>query len=144
MQLQPKENILLITPTLAGGGSERVLLNVAEGFAELGYTVHVVVLKNQVDFDVDSRVKLCVLDLPKIISNLRLLQNLFLKAFFYYYLHINGPFALIISNYQSRSGFLSKRVVGKVWYWLHTDYWSDFAKRAIFKPRQTDLSLIHI
>jgi glycosyltransferase involved in cell wall biosynthesis len=128
--------ILMITPTLAGGGAERVLLNVAEGFAELGYEVHVAVIKNQIDFAVPDGLILHVVDPPAWVTKHKIVQNLVLKVYFRRLLRACGPFALILSNYQSRADFLPKESADRLFFWIHSDYWSDVAAIMETSPRR--------
>lgn len=126
----------MITPTLAGGGAERVLLNVAEGFAELGYEVHVAVIKNQIDFAVPDGLILHVVDPPAWVTKHKIVQNLMLKVYFRRLLRACGPFALILSNYQSRADFLPKESADRLFFWIHSDYWSDVAAIMETSPRR--------
>lgn len=126
--------ILFIAPTLEGGGSGRVLLNVAELFIDLGYEAHVLVLKDMIDFDVDERIRLRVLAIPEAISKHKLLQHLAFTVFFRFYLCRHGPFALILSNYQSRYRFAPDAVAERLFFWIHADYWSDIAALLPTRP----------
>lgn len=123
----PLGRILFIAPTLEGGGSGRVLLNVAELFSSLGYEAHVLVLKDMIDFDVDERIRLRVLSIPEPISKHKLLQHLIFTVFLKNYLRSQGPFDLILSNYQSRYQFYPDTVAERIFFWIHADYWSDIA-----------------
>jgi len=128
--------ILLITPTLAGGGAERVLLNVGEGFAELGHEVHVVTIKNQIDFVVPDGLILHVVDPPEWVTKHKIVQTLVLKVYFRRLLRTRGPFALVLSNYQSRANFLPKAMADRLFFWIHSDYWSDIAAIVETAPRR--------
>lgn len=136
MERRENRRILLITPTLAGGGAERVLLNVAEGFTALGYAVHVAVLKNQIDFHVDPAVRLHVVDLPEYVTKHKIVQTLVLKVYLRRLLRTHGPFALILSNYQSRANFLPQEMADRLFFWIHSDYWSDVAATVKTAPRR--------
>ncbi len=126
--------ILFIAPTLEGGGSGRVLLNVAELFTDLGYEAHVLVLKDMIDFTVDERIYLRVLAIPEPISKHKILQHLAFTIFFRIYLRKHGPFDLIFSNYQSRYQFYPNTVADQLFFWIHADYWSDIAALLPTRP----------
>lgn len=130
--------ILLITPTLAGGGAERVLLNVGQGFADQGYGVHVVVLKNQLDYPIDQRLHRSVIDWPGWVTKHKLLQNGLLRRFMRRFLARHGPFALILSNYQSRGEFLPAHARSRLFFWVHSDYWSEVAACMAAAPARAD------
>ncbi len=117
----------MITPTLAGGGAERVLLNVADGLAKLGHSVHVSVIKNQVDYNVDDQIHLHIVGLPSAVTKHKILQTICLKFSLARLLRQHGPFDLILSNYQSRADFLPKSARDHLFFWIHSDYWSDIA-----------------
>lgn len=131
-----KHKVLMITPTLAGGGAERVLLNLAEGLDQLGDEIHIVVIKNQLDYDVASHLHLHVVDLPPVVTKHKVLQTIYLRFFFRRLLRQHGPFDLILSNYQSRADFLPASAREKLFFWIHSDYWSDIAAILHSSPRK--------
>ncbi|ODN42659.1 glycosyltransferase family protein [Piscirickettsia litoralis] len=51
-------NILFISKSLTGGGSERVLINIAHMLKERGFTCHILLLNKQIEFEVDSDVSI--------------------------------------------------------------------------------------
>ncbi len=44
----------LLIDTLTGGGAERIVLNFAEGFADFGVDVHIILVKNEIVYDIDE------------------------------------------------------------------------------------------
>ncbi len=79
-QRHKHDRISLFAPSLVGGGAERVMVNLANGIAERGFTVDLVLASaqgpylNQVSSDVrvvDLKVARVVSSLPKLVSYLR-------------------------------------------------------------------------
>lgn len=67
----------LLVDSLVGGGAERVALNFAEKFIELGHDAHVVILRNQVEHDV-GRVPVHALTDTGVLSPNRVINKLLL------------------------------------------------------------------
>ena len=93
------KNIVLTIFSLQGGGAERFVLTLAEGFKQLGYKPHIVCFKNQVDYEV-SDIHLHFLSyqsyrwMPKYIRN-----KVFARVFDKYVKNnITDTPALLISN----------------------------------------------
>ncbi|ELI9681858.1 glycosyltransferase [Vibrio vulnificus] len=61
------KRVVFYRPNLYSGGAERVIVNKANTFCEMGYSVHIVLLENRVEYDLDPRINL------HIIGNSRLL-----------------------------------------------------------------------
>lgn len=131
-----QERIMLISPTLEGGGSDRVLLNLAELLCDRGFQVHVIVLKDRIDFRVDERIRLVVVGIPEAVAKHKVLQNLWFTLFLKRYLNNQGPFALILSNYQSRTDFFPAAMAPRVYFWVHADYWTDIERLQSASPRR--------
>lgn len=59
------KTIVLATFTLQGGGAERFVLTLAKAFIELGFDVHVISFKSQVDYLLDDAITVHFLDYQK-------------------------------------------------------------------------------
>ena len=66
------ERIALFSPSLAGGGAERVMMNLARGFVERGYTVDFVLSSAKGEYfeQLDSRVRLIDLRARRVVTSL--------------------------------------------------------------------------
>jgi len=82
------KKIAIFSPSLAGGGSERVMLNLAFGFAEKGYSVDMVLISANGQYldKLHHRVRLIDLGARRIVATLPALIN---------YLRENKPAALL-------------------------------------------------
>ena len=53
-----KSTVVILIPTLQGGGAERIAINLATGFSQQNFEVHVVLtLKNEINFEFKSNGK---------------------------------------------------------------------------------------
>ena len=59
------KNIVLIIDSLIGGGAENMNVRLAELFVEKKYTVHLITLKNIINFDINTKVNLVTLNYEK-------------------------------------------------------------------------------
>jgi len=50
--------IVLLNDSLIGGGAEKITLTLAKGFKQKGYDVHIILIKNIIDYDIDNEVKI--------------------------------------------------------------------------------------
>ncbi len=123
-------NVCLIAPNITGqGGSERVLVNIANYFVQEGHQVTLIVRDAGSAYPLHSQVELCVLDinspsLKKIKQYVTWKINRTLKT-----LEKQKSFDLILSNYQSRAPF--KSIYGtKIYYFVHNDYGADYLRLA--------------
>jgi len=59
------KNIVLIIDSLTGGGAENMNVRLSELFLEKNYTVHLIILKNIINFDLNEKVNFITLDYKK-------------------------------------------------------------------------------
>ncbi len=110
-----KDRVSLFVPTLAGGGAERVILNLAQGFAERGLAVDLVLAQAEGPYldQVSPKVRLIDLKAPRVLLSLPALIR---------YLRQERPAALlcamhhtnIVSLWAKRLSGVSTRVVATV------------------------------
>lgn len=72
MNTQPSKRIAFYMPSLAGGGAQRVFLHLAQGFAERGYEVHLVLARAQGPYlpQVPSCVRVIDLGASRVLTSL--------------------------------------------------------------------------
>ncbi|MGC3965005.1 MAG: glycosyltransferase [Rhodocyclaceae bacterium] len=68
----------LLIDSLIGGGAERVVLNFAQEFQQQGHDVHVVLVKNEIQHDVPSNIRIHTLSDDGHVTNIRALNKLLL------------------------------------------------------------------
>lgn len=61
--LDKKEKVLLVINCLQGGGAERSVLTLGQGFYELGYEVHILRFKSKVAYDLSDNISYHQMDL---------------------------------------------------------------------------------
>ena len=95
-------NVGFIIDSLNGGGAERAVLNLSKEIANLGHVVHIFILKDEIDFNIDkSTFKLHVLSNngkvhPISFVNKRMLAKILLKKID----EQNIKFSLFVSNLE--------------------------------------------
>src|SRR6056297_2983508 len=101
------EKLTLFMTGLAGGGAERVMLTLAEGFADMGYEVDLVVTKatGTLVKEVPSNVKLVDLKAPRIIASLPALTS---------YLRREKPMAILSAMKPANCVAVWAKVFSKV------------------------------
>ena len=52
------KKIVLLNDSLIGGGAERITLNLARGFKKRGYEVHIILVKNIIDYEIEEDIKI--------------------------------------------------------------------------------------
>lgn len=69
---QPKRHIAIYLPSLRGGGAERVMVTLANGFAEYGYRVDLVLTRAEGPFlsEVSQKVRIIDLDNGRVLASL--------------------------------------------------------------------------
>ena len=95
--------IVLAIFTLQGGGAERFVLTLAKAFAQLGFQVHVVSFKRQVDYDLPDSIHYHFLDYQayRWLPDGPLRHRLFAHRFDRYVRqHIGRPILLLSNLYQ--------------------------------------------
>ena len=132
------KKILLLTPSISVGGSERVLFNVADLFIDSGYEVHCVFCKEaKMEMIPPKKLILHRSFLPKKINirflTLKIVKNYVVK------LDKEHEFSIIISNFTTRKKLFSDKLDKKIHYYLHFDYGAILDKDK--KTKQEKLSL---
>lgn len=61
--MNSKEKVLLVINCLQGGGAERSVLTLGQGFYELGYDVHILRFKSRVAYELSNDISYHQLDL---------------------------------------------------------------------------------
>ncbi len=97
------KNIALFVETLGAGGIQKVVLQLAEAFLKKGHVVHLFVLRNRIDYEVNSEIDLHVLSDGNISRIAQLRPYLYAKKINPLLKEI-GTFDLIISNLGSFEG----------------------------------------
>ena len=72
------KKIVLLNDSLIGGGAERITLNLARGFKQRGYEVHIILVKNIVDYEIEDEIKIHFLSKDGIIFKNKFLNKLML------------------------------------------------------------------
>ena len=77
-----KKKVLLVINCLQGGGAERVVLTLGQGFYDLGYEVHILRFKPRVDYELNPKLNYHFLDFKryKLIPKLERRDNFFAHA----------------------------------------------------------------
>ena len=115
------KKILLLTPSIKVGGSERVLLNLASLLLNKGYEVHCIFcVEDTVLMPIPKSLIIHKNFLPKIITSkfykMLTVRNYIKK------LNDKENFSIIISNFLTSSNWLPKYIENKTFYYLHSDY----------------------
>lgn len=95
-----RKKVVLVINCLQGGGAERAVLTLGEGFHNLGYEVHIIRFKSTVEYKLSDTLHHHQVDFKpyRLIPNHRLRHKLFAKKIDYYInKNIGKPF-LILSN----------------------------------------------
>ncbi|MGM8898261.1 MULTISPECIES: glycosyltransferase [unclassified Psychrobacter] len=97
---QHSKIVLLVINCLQGGGAERSVLTLGQGFHELGYEVHILRFKPLVEYDLNPNLIYHVLRFKpyKLIPNPQLRYQLFAKTVDKYVLSKIGQPDIILSN----------------------------------------------
>ena len=113
--------IVLAIFTLQGGGAERFVLTLANAFAQLGFQVHVVSFKRQVDYDLSDSIHYHFLDYQayRWLPDGPLRHRLFAQRFDRYVRQHIGPPALLLSNLDQVDRVLHYSTLPHIAYVLH-------------------------
>ena len=114
--------IVLAIFTLQGGGAERFVLTLANAFAQLGFQVHVVSFKRQVDYDLSDSIHYHFLDYQayRWLPDGPLRHRLFAQRFDRYVRQHIGPPALLLSNLYQVDRVLHYSTLPHIAYILRT------------------------
>jgi len=73
------KKIVLLNDSLIGGGAERITLNLARGLKKRGYEVHIILVKNIIDYDIEEDINIHYLTENGIIYKNKFLNKLALS-----------------------------------------------------------------
>lgn len=116
-----KSKILLVINSLKGGGAERVVLTLGQGFHDLGYEVHVLTFKPQVEFSLNPNLNYHMLKFKnfKLIPKLDRRDRVFAHVVDRYISKKIGKPELIISNLDRADSILSYSRLSNITYVIH-------------------------
>jgi glycosyltransferase involved in cell wall biosynthesis len=78
--MKNNKKIGLLIDSLIGGGAERVVLNLAEGFCSHGHDVHIILIKDKIQHDIsNSKYKIHTLSKDGILFKSRFINKLILS-----------------------------------------------------------------
>lgn len=103
---QHKKTVLLVINCLQGGGAERVVLTLGQGFYELGYEVHILRFKPLVQYDLSPNLNYHVLKFKpyKLIPGAQRRDHIFARAVDKYVSKNIGQPDIILSNLDRADG----------------------------------------
>lgn len=119
--IEKKSKILLVINSLKGGGAERVVLTLGQGFHDLGYEVHVLTFKPQVEFSLNPNLNYHMLKFKnfKLIPKLDRRDRVFAYVVDRYISKKIGKPELIISNLDRADSILSYSRLSNITYVIH-------------------------
>ena len=131
--------IVLAIFTLQGGGAERFVLTLANAFAQLGFQVHVVSFKRQVDYDLSDSIHYHFLDYQayRWLPDGPLRHRLFAQRFDRYVRQHIGPPALLLSNLDQVDKVLHYSKLSHIVYVLHNTLSVEYNLGNSMQRRQT-------
>ena len=118
---QHKKIALLVINCLQGGGAERVVLTLGQGFYELGYEVHILRFKSLVQYDLSLNLNYHVLKFKpyKLIPGAQRRDRVFARAVDKYVLQHIGQPDIILSNLDRADSILSNSKLSNIIYIIH-------------------------
>jgi glycosyltransferase involved in cell wall biosynthesis len=118
---QYKKIALLVINCLQGGGAERVVLTLGQGFYELGYEVHILRFKPLVQYDLSQNLNYHVLKFKpyKLIPGAKRRDRVFARAVDKYVLQHIGQPNIILSNLDRADSILSNSKLPNITYIIH-------------------------
>ena len=116
-----KSKVLLVINSLKGGGAERVVLTLGQGFHDLGYEVHVLTFKSQVEFSLNPNLKYHLLNFKnfKLIPKLERRDRIFARVVDRYISKKIGKPEIILSNLDRSDSILSYSRLSNITYIIH-------------------------
>lgn len=118
---QHKKTVLLVINCLQGGGAERVVLTLGQGFYELGYEVHILRFKPLVQYDLSPNFNYHVLKFKpyKLIPGAQRRDQIFARAVDKYVSKNIGQPDIILSNLDRADSILSNSRLPNITYIIH-------------------------
>lgn len=123
------KNILLLIDNLSGGGAEAVVVRLAQGFADLGHNVHIIIFQNLIEYDLPQEITLHVLDKAKRSEMSK--QRYYGKAadeLTHYLRNLNVNFDLVIANLPQTHRVAMRTELPKTVYCIHNSYFTIYVK----------------
>ena len=116
-----KKKVLLVINCLQGGGAERVVLTLGQGFYDLGYEVHVLRFKSRIDYDLNPNLNYHLLNFKrfKLIPKLERRDKVFAFVVDRYISKNIGRTDLILSNLDRADSILSNSKMPNIFYVIH-------------------------
>ena len=118
---QDKKIALLVINCLQGGGAERVVLTLGQGFDQLGYEVHVLRFKPLVEYDLSPNLNYHVLKFKpyKLIPGCERRDKIFARSVDKYISQNIGQPDIILSNLDRTDSILSNSKLPNIIYIIH-------------------------
>lgn len=118
---QHKKIVVLVINCLQGGGAERVVLTLGQGFYELGYEVHILRFKPLVEYDLGPNLNYHVLRFKpyKLIPGSERRDRIFARAVDKYISQNIGQPDIILSNLDRADSILSNSKLPNISYVIH-------------------------
>lgn len=118
---QRKKIVVLIINCLQGGGAERSVLSLGQGFYEIGYEVHIIRFKPLVEYDLNPRLNYHLIKFKpyKLIPSEQLGHKLFARKLDRYILDNIGQPDIILSNLQRADNVVAYSSLPNITYIIH-------------------------
>ncbi|ALF58740.1 glycosyltransferase [Psychrobacter urativorans] len=118
---QRKNIVVLIINCLQGGGAERSVLSLGQGFHEIGYQVHIIRFKPLVEYDLNPRLNYHLIKFKpyKLIPSEQLRHKLFARKLDRYILEKIGQPDIILSNLQRSDSVVAYSSLPNITHIIH-------------------------
>lgn len=106
------KQIVLLNDSLIGGGAEKITLTLAKGFQKRGFNVHIILIKNIIDYDIENDINIHTLSENGIIFKNKFLNKIALAKRLkekVKEIEKNGKIEMFISNAEDMD-LLSKKI----------------------------------
>lgn len=123
-----KLKILLVINCLQGGGAERSVLTLGQGFYELGYEVHILRFKSLVEYDLNPNLTYHLIKFKpyKIIPGSVLRYKVFAKIVDDYIFKVIGQPDIVLSNLERSDRVMTHSKLDNVMHIIRNDVSNDF------------------
>ena len=118
--MQKNQNILLISPQLVIGGSEKALINLAEAMLKLNYNVHILTLNDNIELPIAKELLIHKIKPFKWIRAKYIKERIISRKIAQLYRDLQ--FSICISNFTTTRKWLPKEIEQKTFYYVHFDY----------------------
>lgn len=126
--MNTKKTALLIINCLQGGGAERSVLTLGQGFHELGYDVHLLRFKPLVEYDLNPNLTYHLIKFKpyKLIPGSLLRYKIFAKVVDDYVLKVIGQPDIVLSNLERPDRVMTHSKLDNVMHVIRNDVSNDF------------------